>query len=479
MANKVRLVWEGKRAAPTTFAPLPSLQRLEEYGQCAGLEARENRLILGDNLAAMAALRESLAGQVALVYFDPPFFTGADWHPSTRIRAFRKVGAPESVATSGTKPANASAPAFSDAWDGDLGAYLQWLLDRLTLARDLLAKDGSLYVHLSWHVAHYVKILLDELFGAARFQNEIVWCYREAINARKRWNRKHDTLLFYTKSERFTFNHEAVREPYAESHVRKYRLRDENGPYRLMGRGIEGSFLRSRRDLPPEYEARYPGLTYRHYLGQGTLPVDYWLLDIENQSSPLRTGYPTQKPEALLERILLASSNPGDLVADFCCGSGTTLAVASRLGRRWIGCDSGLLAIHTTRKRLLEQTDCAPFAVEEVEASAEQAASTRVEICSGLPIAVQVEHVGMGVRLRLAPEAAREIDLWAIEWQKTKAESRPPFRPHWWSARTRRCPTLAEASPVYEAETDAATARVLLAEASGATIYRTVVLNAG
>ncbi len=177
----------------------------------------------------------------------------------------------------------------------------------------LLAEDGVLYLHLDWQAAHYAKLLLDEIFGGERFQNEIIWCYREAINSKKRWNRKHDTLLFYSKGERFTFNYNRVQQPYAESNIRKYRHRDEKGAYRLMGRGIVNSPIRCKRDLPLEYETLYPGLTYRHYLGEGTLPVDYWNIDIENQASAKRTGYPTQKPEALLERILLASTNEGDL----------------------------------------------------------------------------------------------------------------------------------------------------------------------
>lgn len=134
-----------------------------------------------------------------------------------------------------------------------------------------------------------------------------------------------------------------------------------------MGRGITDSPLRSKRDLPAEYETKYPGLTYRHYLGTGTLPVDYWQIDIENQASAKRTGYPTQKPEALLERIILASSNPGDLVADFCCGSGTTLAVAQRLGRLWLGCDSGAAAIRACRDRLAALTPRPWFQIERAE----------------------------------------------------------------------------------------------------------------
>jgi DNA modification methylase len=330
MTDEVRVEWEGKRRAKIDFDPVPVLRCVEEVGTPD--TTAPNRLIQGDNLAVMAALRGELAGKVALLYLDPPFFTGREWR---------------------ARDAAAQAPsAFTDT-RRTLGDYLQWLFDRLTLARELLTPDGSLYLHLSWHSVHYAKLLLDEIFGVERFQNEIVWCYREAINSKKRWNRKHDTLLFYTNSETFTFNSDRVLLPYSEGNIRKYRHQDEKGAYRLMGRGITDSPFRSKRDLPPETETLFPELTFRHYLGEGTLPLDYWNIDIENQASPLRTGYPTQKPEALLERILHASSNPGDLVADLCCGSGTTLAVAQRLDRRWLGCDLGDAAIQTTRARLL------------------------------------------------------------------------------------------------------------------------------
>ena len=319
---------------------MPVLRCAEEIGTLDGATA-PNRLIQGDNLAVMAAMQGEMVGKIDLLYLDPPFFTGREWR--------NRDAAP------GTPSA------FTDTWR-TLGDYLQWLFDRLTLAHALLSPNGSLYLHLSWHSVHYAKLLLDEIFGVERFQNEIVWCYREAINSKKRWNRKHDTLLFYSKSDTFTFNPDRVLLPYSEGNIRKYRHRDEKGAYRLMGRGITNSPLRSKRDLPPETETLFPELTFRHYLGEGTLPLDYWHIDIENQASALRTGYPTQKPEALLERILLASSNPGDLVADFCCGSGTTLAVAQRLARRWIGCDVGDEAIQTTRTRLLGLS--APFRLE-------------------------------------------------------------------------------------------------------------------
>ena len=462
MVKGVRLEWEGKRAAQTTFAPPPVLWRVEEYGTAS------NRLIQGDNLAAMAALRNEMAGQFRLIYLDPPFFTGGDfYHKDTEAQRVQAEEGEGSRPTPDTRH-----PAFSDDWDGDMGGYLQWMLDRLTLARELLAEDGCLYVHLSWHAAHYVKLLLDEIFGAERFQNEIVWCYREAINAKKRWNRKHDTLLFYSRGERFTFNYAAVREAYAESHIKKYKLRDEKGLYRLMGRGIVGSPLRSKRDLPPACETEYPGLTYRHYLGEGTLPVDYWQIDIENQASLARTGYPTQKPEALLERILRASSNPGDLVGDFCCGSGTTLAVAARLGRRWIGCDFGALAIHTTRKRLLEAPGVPDFAVERlgVEVGSHETVGQTARTLPGL---VQ-EKVGAEVaRLRLTPEARPWVDMWAIQSFSHPGEAAQgilrPFRPQWWSARTRRSPQVEASYEVRRTDNNPPVYLVALTNPAGVT----------
>lgn len=334
----VELVWHGKRTGALPPAAPSVLHCIERVGNVDD-KAQIGRLIQGDNLLVMTALKSEPARKLRLIYLDPPFFTGSEWFASTSRQT-------EHITDS------KQAAAFSDNWKGDLSAYLQWLYDRIVLCRELLSDEGVLYLHLNWQVAHYAKLLLDEIFGIERFQNEIVWCYREAINSKKRWNRKHDTILFYSKGERFPFNYQTAQQPYAESNIRKYRHRDEKGAYRLMGRGIVNSPLRCKRDLPAEYETLYPGLTYRHYMGGGTLPVDYWMIDIENQASARRTGYPTQKPEALLERILLASTNEDDLIGDFCCGSGTTLAVAQKLGRRWIGCDMGELAIETTWKRL-------------------------------------------------------------------------------------------------------------------------------
>ncbi len=329
----VRLEWSGKQQWQASAAPIG----LFRPGSNVKVNPQPGTLISGDNLLAMEALLPSHTGAFTLIYLDPPFFTNKDWH------------------LAGTD----NSKAYTDTWDTGLAGYLQWLYQRLSVARLLLAPTGTLYLHLNWQAVHHARLILDEVFGSDNFQNELIWCHREAINSRKRWNRKHDTILMYSRTGDFYFNPDAVLQPYSETTIKKFRHSDEKGPYRLMGRGITDSPLRSKRDISPEMEAKFPGLTYRHYMGKGTLPVDWLVIDIENQASVLRTGYPTQKPEALLEKILLASSKEGDLVADFCCGSGTTLAVAHRLRRKWFGCDFGEAAINIASQRLLNAgADC-------------------------------------------------------------------------------------------------------------------------
>jgi adenine-specific DNA-methyltransferase len=306
----------------------------------------KNTLIWGDNKFVMSSLiKQGWAGKINLIYIDPPFFTGADFTVRT------KVGDEEIE----KEPSIIEERAYRDTWSGGIASYLKYMYERLVLMRELLAENGSIYVHLDWHVGHYVKVMMDEIFGYENYQNEIVWCYREAINSKKRWNRKHDVMLFYSKTDNFTFNYSQVLDPHSEETIKKYRHLDEHGRrYRLMGRGLKDSPITSQRDVPVEWEKTHPELVYRHYLPPGKLPVDYWLIDIINQASSERLAFDTQKPEALIKRIILASSNPGDIVADFFCGSGTTLAVAEKLGRRWIGCDLSKFAIQVTRKRLLD-----------------------------------------------------------------------------------------------------------------------------
>jgi hypothetical protein len=206
------------------------------------------------------------------------------------------------------------------------------LVSRLRLMHDLLAETGTLYLHLDWHAAAYARVLLDEIFSPERLLNEIIWTYHGPSPIRSAFKRKHDTIYVYTKSTEYTFNADAVRIPYDDSTVKTF-----SSPKAGFGK---------RPDLE-----------------RGKVPEDWWYFPVVARLHSERTGYPTQKPEAMLERIVLASSNPNDLVADFFCGSGTTAAVARRLSRRWLACDISPAAINTTRRRLLLEPDAGGFSV--------------------------------------------------------------------------------------------------------------------
>ena len=197
--------------------------------------------------------------------------------------------------------------AFADAWEGGLEAYLDWLQTRLAAMRRLLTPSGSIYVHLDWHAVHYVKVAMDSLFGYENFLNEIVWLYGLGGSSKRYWPRKHDTLLWYAR-EAGAHHFDPVRVP----------------------------------------------ATSRRMLGQTKKAPDYWDIPSLNNMAKERVGYPTQKPEALLERIVVSSCPPGGLVADFFCGSGTTLVVAARTGRRAIGCDTSADAVAITQARLAD-----------------------------------------------------------------------------------------------------------------------------
>jgi len=264
-----------------------------------------NRLFLGDNLHVM---RQLPSNSIDLIYIDPPFFSGRNYNilfgDKNEIRS------------------------FTDIWEGGMPGYLIWLNARLYEMKRLLKPTGSIYVHLDWHAVHYVKVEMDKIFGYDNFLNNIVWCYKTRQFSKQYWNKKHDDILVYRKGNKHTFNWKEVLSSYSEVTIKKYKYEDEIGKYRLCGRGIQGSPIRSAKDVDPEWEKTNPELVVRDYLREGYAPEDYWQIDIVNQAAKERIGYPTQKPEAILERIIKASSNEGDVVADFFCGGGTTLAVA-------------------------------------------------------------------------------------------------------------------------------------------------------
>jgi DNA modification methylase len=270
----------------------------------------ESSLFLGDNLKVMNALLPEFEGKLDLIYADPPFFTNKQYR--TRIGRGEDSRRPREWQT---------VEGYGDDW-GDLDAYLDFLHSRLALMYRLLAPHGTLYLHLDWHADAYARLLLDELFGREHFLNEIIWAYHGPSPIRTAFNRKHDTILVYTKNVKYTFNVDAVREPYNPNTVRTF-----------------GSSPKAGFGKVPD-------------LGRGKVPEDWWYFPVVARLHRERTGYPTQKPEALLERILLASSNPGDLVADFFSGSGTFPLVAARHNRRFLAGDLNWRAVHTTCGRL-------------------------------------------------------------------------------------------------------------------------------
>lgn len=286
-----------------------------------------NRLIYGDNLLSMQALLagdessglESLRGKVNLIYIDPPFDSKADYRT--------KISLPDNQITQ--KPTTFEQFGYSDLWQKGTVSYLEYMYPRLVLMKELLSETGSIYVHIDWHVGHYIKILLDDIFGKENFRNEIVWIYtRMGTKGQKIFSRAHDNVYWYSKNNSWIFNLDEVRLPYSEGSLARqgYQLN-------RLGSGISKQ-----------------GVTVLNNIGK--CPEDWF--DIPYLRGNERVDYATQKPEKLLERIIKASSNEGDLVCDFFGGSGTTAAVAERLGRRWITTDIGKPACLVMRKRFID-----------------------------------------------------------------------------------------------------------------------------
>jgi len=350
------LDWASKRKPQ----PVPGALDLDSlvFPQGAGYPAAqpENQLILGDNLKIMSTLLPQYAGKVDLLYADPPFFTQK--HYPARIGRGEDSRRPKDWKL---------AEGYPDAWP-TLDAYLDMLYPRLALMHQLLAPTGTLYLHLDWHASAYARLLLDEIFGAERLLNEIAWVYHGPSPIRSAFNRKHDTILVYTKSNQYTFNADAVRQPYNAVTVK--------------------TFASSSK------------------AGFGKVPEDWWYFPVVARLHKERSGYPTQKPEALLERIILASSNPGDRVGDFFCGSGTALAVAARLGRRFIGSDISLRAVHTTRNRLV-RCGSAPFALQVEQAARLEWEGSQKETV----LSIRMD----GDRLFLEGAQLDEVDYWEVD----------------------------------------------------------------
>lgn len=312
----------------------------------------KNMLIWGDNKLVMSSLiKQGWAGKINLIYIDPPFFTGSDFTIRTKL-------GDEQIEK---EPSIIEERAYNDTWSGGIASYLKYMYERLVLMRDLLAENGSIYVHLDWHVGHYVKVMMDEIFGYDNFRNEIVWKRSHGITGveggMNQFARLHDIILWYSKGEKSIFN--PCFSDYSEKTLNMYKYEDEKGKYRLqITRNYSEETIKKLETEGRIYTDSTTGKKWlKQYLSdkEGVLMADVWSdIPYVQKTSNENLFFGTQKPEALLERIILASSNPGDIVADFFCGSGTTLAVAEKLGRRWIGSDLSKFAIQVTRKRLLD-----------------------------------------------------------------------------------------------------------------------------
>jgi len=391
---RTELVWEGKydeygQRREVDIAgcamPMQKIESIDEPRRAAAannqLEIFEqqnpkqddfrNRLIWGDNKLVMASLLQEFKGKVDLIYIDPPFDVGADFSMSVAIGEEDSIQKDQSTL---------EMVAYRDMWGKGADSYLHMMHERFVLMRELLADTGSIYVHCDWHVSYYLRCLLDDVFGVENFINEVVWVRSSPrSNIKTGMSGGHDTILIYTKSSSPIWNpqYTALSEDYSDSHYnlieegtgRRYSLDNmiSPNPDRPNLKYEWNGVLRVWRVTKDKMQALYDAgrilytkqgvARYKRYLdeSQGT-PLSTAWQDIKpvNSQAIERLDYRTQKPEGLVERIIQTSSNEGDLVADFFCGSGTTGAVADRLGRRWIMTDLGRFAIHTSRKRLIE-----------------------------------------------------------------------------------------------------------------------------
>ncbi len=399
--RELELVWDGKSQEITNIVlPFQTIEHVDEprkefnddsqlalFDTSTGRQVKgwTNKLIWGDNKYVLSSLRSGplreeidKAGGIKLIYIDPPFDVGADFSMDIPV-------GDESY----TKESNVLEEiAYRDTWGKGQDSFLSMIYERLSLMKDLLARDGSIYVHCDSRISHKVKMILDELFGEQNFRNEIIWKRTTSHSDSKTWSKIGDTIFFYTKGDSFTWNpqYEEHSEKYISTKYRyddgdgrgKYRLHDLTSPsprpnmmyewrgfpyppkgWRFSLETMEQLFKDNKIYVPTKSNgesdfSKRPQI--KRYLNEteGILCGTVWT-DISpvNSMAVERLGYPTQKPEKLLERIICASSNEGDLVADFFAGSGTTAGAAERLGRKWITSDIGKFAIHTSRKRLI------------------------------------------------------------------------------------------------------------------------------
>lgn len=322
--EKEPLGWDRRRGFrklfPAVYLPFQVVERVS-FGHP---ELEPNRLFWGDNLHVM---RQLPSESIDLIYIDPPFFSGRQYNVIFGDRNELR--------------------SFSDIWEGGMPGYLIWLNARLYEMKRLLNRTGSLVVHCDWHASHYIKQELDKIFGFDHFLNEIVWCYSQGGRSKEHFPRKHDVLFWYRKGPTWKFHPDEIRVP-----------------YELLSGKSQTSFTKVDADGRRYKEIYGPGKKklYRYYEDEGKVPYDWWT-DIHQMTGRTAAsgneyiGYPTQKPEALLERIIKGITDKGDVVADFFNGGGTTAAAAQRLQRQWIGCDQSRVAIAITADRVSRQVE--------------------------------------------------------------------------------------------------------------------------
>ena len=347
--NQVELNWNGKSSEITNVAlPFQIIEQVDEpreenlhykqselidFDSGRQLKGWTNKLIWGDNKYILSSLKNGPMrdeierhGGIKLIYIDPPFDVGADFSMNLEIgdNAFEK------------SPNVLEQIAYRDTWGLGADSFLSMIYERLLLMKDLLAEDGSIYVHCDYRLNGQLRLILEEVFGKENLINHIVWCYTGPSSVKNAFNRKHDDILLFGKSSKYIFNYEDVSIPYSKETLAR------------TGRGSGKEGLYKTDNAEEKHKSRLRKA--------GKLPETWWR-DIPSLvgNSLEVVGYPTQKPEKLLERIIKASSNEDDIVCDFFCGSGTTAAVAERLNRKWICSDLGKFSIHTTRKRLIHE----------------------------------------------------------------------------------------------------------------------------
>lgn len=357
------LLWEGKykdgkKATPIRIAlPFQTIETINESKQLrqktldfsvaepnSPYKEWRNRLIWGDKKYVLPSLLPEFAGKVNLIYIDPPFNVGSDFSFTATIGD--NPDTDEDETTSFVKqPSIIEQKAYRDTWGKGLDSYMQWFYETALLLKELLAEDGSIYVHLDWHIGHYAKAILDEVFGYENFRNEIIWVYPNKMSGTansKNFVRMHDNIFLYSKSGKNIFNVLKIERDEPVKQSKRVKVDGKN----MRARDESGEII---------YEMSYD-----------VKVKSVWEIPYIASTDKQRVGYETQKPEALLERVIKASSNEGDLILDCFCGSGTTAAVAEKNNRRWITCDLGRFSIHTARKRFLAIDNVKPFIVQNL-----------------------------------------------------------------------------------------------------------------